>query len=49
MLTPELREQRVNGFRVLLDVLRQQEKIHFREVITGDKSWTFIDAAPSSI
>jgi hypothetical protein len=49
MLTPELREERVNGFQVFLDVLRQQEKIHFCDIIIGDESWIFTDAAPSSI
>jgi hypothetical protein len=49
MLTPEMREQRVNDSRALVDVLRQQEKIHFRDIITRDESWILIDAAPSSI
>jgi hypothetical protein len=48
-LTRELRDQRVQGSRALLDVFRQQEKTQFRDVITGDEPWIFIDAAPSSI
>jgi hypothetical protein len=49
VLTRELRDERVRGARALLNVLRQQEKTHFRVIITGDESWTFIDTAPSSI
>jgi histone-lysine N-methyltransferase SETMAR len=49
MLTHELRYHRVNGSLALLDVLRQQEKIHFRDIITGNESWIFIDTEPSSI
>jgi hypothetical protein len=48
-LTRKLRNQRVNGARALLDVLRQQETTHFQDIITGGKSRMFIGAAPSSI
>jgi hypothetical protein len=48
-LTRELRDQRVKDAQALLDVLRQQEKTHFRDTITGDESWIFTDTAPSSI
>jgi hypothetical protein len=47
-LARELRDQRVKGFRALLDILRQPEETHFRDIITGDESWIFVDAAPSS-
>jgi hypothetical protein len=43
----EPRCQRVKGARALLDVFRRQEKTRFRDIITGDESWTFIDTAPS--
>jgi hypothetical protein len=43
MLTPELGEQRTNGSRALLDVLPQQGKSSFRETVTGDESWIFVD------
>jgi hypothetical protein len=49
VLTPKLREQRVNGLRAPLDVLHPQEKIHFSDIITGDESWILIDAARRSI
>jgi hypothetical protein len=39
----------VNGSRALLDVLPRQGKIHFPDVITGDKSYIAIDTTPSSI
>jgi hypothetical protein len=45
----ELWDQRVKGARALLDILRQQEKTHFPDIITGDASWIFIDTAPSSV
>jgi hypothetical protein len=37
MSTSELRESLVNVSRVLLDMLRQQEKIDFRDIIPGDE------------
>jgi hypothetical protein len=49
VLTRELRDQRVQGARAILDVLRQQEKTHFRDIISRDESWIFIDIVPSSI
>jgi hypothetical protein len=48
MLTLELRDQHASGSRALLHVLRQQEKIHFRDIITGDESQIFIDTASGS-
>jgi hypothetical protein len=49
VLTRELRDRRAKGTQALLDVLRQQEKSHFRDIVTDDESWIFIDTAPSSI
>jgi hypothetical protein len=49
VLTRELGDQRVPGARLLLDVLRQQEQTHYRDIITGDESWLFVVTAPSSI
>jgi hypothetical protein len=49
VVTRKLRDLRVKGARALLDVLRRQEKTHFRDILTGNESWIFIDTAPSSI
>jgi hypothetical protein len=49
VLTRELRDQWIKGARALLDVLRQQEKTHFQDTITGDELLIFMDTAPSSI
>jgi hypothetical protein len=49
VLIRELSNQRVQGARALLNVLRQQEKTHFWDIITDDESWIFINTAPSSI
>jgi hypothetical protein len=49
MLTRELRDPRVKGTRALIDVLRQQEKTHFQDIIIGDESRIFIDTTSCSI
>jgi hypothetical protein len=49
VLTRELRDYLVNIARALRDVLRQQEKTHFRVIVTDDESWTFSDTAPCSV
>jgi hypothetical protein len=38
MLTDELRPKRIEGARILLNVLEAQQRIGFRDIITGDKS-----------
>jgi hypothetical protein len=45
----KLGDQRVKGARAPIDVLRQQEKTNFRDIITGHESWIFIDTTPSFI
>jgi hypothetical protein len=49
VLTRKLRDQRVKGSQALFDVLRQQQKAHFRDGITGNESRIFIDTTSSSI
>jgi hypothetical protein len=48
-VTGELRESHLSGSQALLDVLGQQKKIQFRNIITGDESWIFIRTVPGSI
>jgi hypothetical protein len=42
MLTNDLREKRITEADALFNVLKAQERIHFRDVITGDESWFYI-------
>jgi hypothetical protein len=42
-------DQPVKGSRALLNAFPQHKKTHFRDVITGDDSPVFINAAPSPI
>jgi hypothetical protein len=49
MFTEELRRKRVDGAKVLHNVLKAQSHIGFCDVITGDESWIFLNIGPSSI
>jgi hypothetical protein len=33
----------------LLDVLKAQEKCHFRDMITGDETWVYFDMKPRAV
>jgi hypothetical protein len=49
MLTEELRRKRVDGIKALLKIPETQSHIDFRDVITEDESWIFLNIGPSSI
>jgi histone-lysine N-methyltransferase SETMAR len=48
-LTHELRQKRIEGARTLLNVLEGQQRIGFRDIITGDESWIYLNMTPNSI
>jgi hypothetical protein len=35
--------------RQLLDVPKAQEKVHFRDLITGDERWVYFDMKPKTV
>jgi hypothetical protein len=45
-LNDDLRVKRVEGVAQLLDVLKAQQKCGFRDLITGDETWVFLDMKP---
>jgi hypothetical protein len=49
MLTNVLRRKRIDGAKALLKVLESQVRIALRDLITGDRSWTFLNTSQSSI
>jgi len=49
MLTEELRAKRCTQAKELRKVLKAQQKIGWRDIITGDESWIHYDINPSSI
>jgi hypothetical protein len=49
MLTERLRQKRVDGSCILLETLEAQQRIGFREIVTGDESWIYLDTNPDSI
>jgi hypothetical protein len=49
MVMEELWRKRVNGAKALLKVLEAQSHINFRDVITGDESWIFLNRGLNSI
>jgi hypothetical protein len=49
MLTEELQRKQVNRVKALLKVMEAQLHIDFRDVITGDASWIFLNTGSSSI
>jgi hypothetical protein len=48
-LHDDLRAEQLNGTRQLLDVLRAQERCHFRDLITGDETCVDLDMKPETI
>jgi hypothetical protein len=49
MLTEELRWKRVDGASTLLDALEAEQRIEFRDIVTGDESWIYLHMSPNSI
>jgi hypothetical protein len=49
ILTEEPRRKRVDGARTLLGALEAQQRIGFRDTITGDESWIYLHISPNSI
>jgi hypothetical protein len=49
MLTEELRQKRVDGARTLLNALEAQQRIEFRDSVTGDEGWIYLHMSPNSI
>jgi hypothetical protein len=45
----DLRPKEFDGARQLLDVLQAQQRCHFRDLITGDETWTPLDMKPGTI
>jgi hypothetical protein len=45
----DLRAQRVEGARQLLDVLQAQERWHFWDLVRGDETWVYLDMKPETI
>jgi hypothetical protein len=48
-LTEALSQKQGDGARTLLDALEAQQRIEFRDIITGDESWIFLHMSPNSI
>jgi hypothetical protein len=48
ILTEELRQNRIDGARTLLDALEAQQRIGFRDIATGDESWIHLHISPNS-
>jgi hypothetical protein len=49
ILTGEFRQKRIDGARTLLDALEAQQPIGFRDIVTGDESWIYLQMSPNSI
>jgi hypothetical protein len=48
-LNDDLRAKQLEGARQLLDVLQAQNRCHFRDLITGDETWVYLDMKPRTI
>jgi hypothetical protein len=48
-LDDDLRAKRLKSSRQLLDVLRAQERCHFRDLIIGDEIWVYLDMKSGTI
>jgi hypothetical protein len=48
-LDDDVRAKRLEGSRQLLDVLQTQETCHFRDQITWDEIWVYLDMKPGVI
>jgi hypothetical protein len=46
LLDNDLRGKRLEGAQQLLDALQAQERCHFRDLITGDETWVYLDMKP---
>jgi hypothetical protein len=44
-----LRAKWLEGTRQLLDILQAQERCHFRDLITWDETWVYIDMKPGTV
>jgi hypothetical protein len=42
-LSDDLQEVRVAKYHELLDVLKRMQRGHFRDIMTGDESWSYLD------
>jgi hypothetical protein len=49
MWTEEHPQKRVDGARTILDTLEAQQRIGFREIVTGDESWIYLQIRLDSI
>jgi hypothetical protein len=47
-LDDDLRAKRLEGAQQLLDVLQAQERCHFRDPITEDETWVYLDMKPGT-
>jgi hypothetical protein len=48
-LDDDLRAKQLEGARQLLDVLQAQERCHFRDLITENEVWAYLDMKPGTI
>jgi hypothetical protein len=48
-LNDDLRAKRLESARQLLDILQTQERYHFRDLITRDETWVYLDMKPGTI
>jgi hypothetical protein len=48
-LDDDLRANRSEGARQLLDALQAQERCHFRDLVTGNETWVSLDMKPGTI
>jgi hypothetical protein len=49
ILDDDARIKQLEGAHQLLDVLQAQKRCHFRDLITGDEIWVYIDMKPGII
>jgi hypothetical protein len=45
----DLRATRLEGAQQLLDILQAQERCHFRDLLTGDETWVYLDMKTGTI
>jgi hypothetical protein len=48
-LDGDLTTKRLEGARQLLDVVQAQERIHYRDLTTGDETWVYLDGKPGTV
>jgi hypothetical protein len=49
LLGDDVRAKRLEGVRQLLDALQTQERCYFRDLITGDERWVYLDMKSGTI